>query len=204
MSTSPFFFFENLNFNATNLLTFADSIPEHNWINPLQVKAMLQNTTVDDPKILAWGDIQWWIASSKNNNIDFLSCEEVQRIANYFTIDGKPLFKDMAFKKTKKGFVQPFCPLMQNKQMDERNNVVRTFDIIFPLKGGFIESPIESLDTITNTIYTLDYTGQPYMVPTNPDWHYRWEETMVDYRYTFHLRGCLPVTYEEIKTIYKV
>lgn len=199
--SSPFFFFENLTFNAENLLAFADTIPENKWINPLQVQAYVNGLPISDPAN-DHTNYEWWIASSKMS--DFTGCEEIQKIAKYFTVDGKPLFKDMAFKKTKKGFVQPFCPLMQNKAMDEKNNVVRTFDIIFPLKGGFIESPIESLDTITDTIYTLDYTGQPYMVPTNPDWHYRWEETVLDYRYTFHLRGYMPVTYEQIQDLYKV
>ena len=37
------------------------------------------------------------------------------------------------------------------------------------------------------------------MVPVDDHWHYSWKETVYDYRYTVHIRGKYPVTYESMK-----
>lgn len=205
MSTSPFFYFDNFDFDPAALTTFVESIPKNDWFGPSswkqKVNALLEPNN-QDQMLPATDDshVKWWLAMGKFT--DFTKCDEINRIAKYFTIDDQPLFRGMAIKKTQKHFAQPFNPLMQNKETDTALGIVRTFDIVIPIKGGFKENPVEALDTISNTIYRTQPTGKAYMLRTNPEWHYRWEETVEDFRYTLHLRGAMPTTYEMVKDIY--
>ena len=67
---------------------------------------------------------------------------------------------------------------------------------------GFVESPLEAIDTKTGEHYSLVPKGLAFMVPNDPTWHYSWLETIYDFRYTLHLRGVMPQTYEKMKELY--
>ena len=207
MSTSPFFYFKNFEFDAKALIKFVEAIPDTEWYGPFTWKEKINTLLKPEDRLPTFEvdkdtEVKWWMTISKF--MDFTKCEEVNRIAEHFTVNNQPIFSGMAFKKTQKNYVQPFRPLMQNAALDASLGIIRTFDIVIPIKGGFKESPVEALDTLTNTIYATEPTGKAYMLKTNPDWHYRWEETVEDFRYTLHLRGVMPHSYENIKKLYDV
>lgn len=175
-------------------MDFISSIPEKEWLGP--------HIGNYDPTIKIEphpADNKLWTANSNITN--FLECPEIENIARYFT-KGKKLFSEMMIKKSIKGHRAPFHPLMQNEAYDKKFNIVRTFDIIVPLQGGFVESPLEAIDTKTNEHFVLVPKGKAFMVPNDPSWHFSWCETVFDFRYTLHLRGVMPLTYDLMKTLY--
>lgn len=190
----PFFYFYNLEFNAKKILDFATALPTEEWLGP--------HIGNYDPTVLITdhlADNKLWTANSRNT--DFTKCDEIVKIEKYFR-KIKPLLNGMIIKKSKKDFRSPFHPLMQNEEYDKKHGIVRTFDIIVPLQGGFKESPLEAIDTKTNKHYILIPKGLAFMVPNDPSWHFSWCETVYDYRYTLHFRGVMPMTYEMMKTLY--
>lgn len=197
MSNYPFFYFPNLEFDASKLLEFVNSLPDNHWIGP-----HIGNYDKSIPITPHRADGLLWTAN--NQLSDFTASDEINKIANYFTKDSTPLYFAMTIKKSKNGFRSPFHPLMQNAEFDKKNNVVRTYDIIVPIQGGFKESPLEAIDTKTNEHFTLVPKGQAFMVPCDTSWHYSWCETVCDWRYTLHLRGKVPFTYELMKEFYTV
>jgi hypothetical protein len=175
-------------------MEYVNSIPSNEWIGP--------HIGNYDPSVKIEphpADNKLWTANSSLSN--FLSCAEIEKIAKYFTKD-KILFSSMMIKKSIKDYRSSFHPLMQNEEYDKKNNIVRTFDIIVPIQGGFQESPLEAIDTKTNNHYTLVPKGKAFMVPNDPSWHYSWCETVYDFRYTLHLRGIMPITYNGMKSLY--
>jgi hypothetical protein len=193
----PFFYFYDLDFDAEALLTFANSIPESEWLLP---RAETVEPGIDLSHDPHPGDHKLWTANATRTN--FFASEEIQKIAKYFTAGKFPLFRNIMMKKSINGFKPTFRPLMQNEEYDKKRGIVRTFDIIVPIQGGFKESPLEAIDTKTNEHYILIPKGKAFMVPNDPTWHFTWMETVYDYRYTLHLRGLMPVTYDNMKKIY--
>lgn len=195
MSNYPFFYFYDLNFDASLMLEFVNSISKEDWVGP-----HIGNYDADVNITEHTADNQLWTAN--NTKTDFTQCQEINKIANYFTRDSKKLYQGMMIKKSRNGFKSPFHPLMQNLEYDKKHNIVRTFDIIVPIQGGFKESPLEAIDTKTNEHYTLVPKGLAFMVPNDPSWHYSWKETVYDFRYTLHLRGVMPVKHNMMKGLY--
>ena len=192
----PYFYFYDLEFDAKAILDFANTIPTDQWVGP-----HIGNYDPTIPIESHLADNKLWTANSGQTN--FLACDEIKKIAKYFT-KTMPLFRGMMIKKSIKDFKSPFHPLMQNQEYDKKRGIVRTFDIIVPIQGGFVESPLEAIDTKTNEHYTLVPKGKAFMVPNDPSWHFSWCETVHDYRYTLHLRGVMPVTYDSMKKLYHV
>ena len=195
MKNYPFFYFYDLNFDATALREFVNTIPDEDWIGP-----HIGNYDSDIEVTKHTADEQLWTAN--NTKTDFSKCQEINKISKYFTPTNRKFYQGMMIKKSRKGFKSPFHPLMQNLDYDKKHNIVRTFDIIVPIQGGFKESPLEAIDTKTNEHYTLVPKGLAFMVPNDPSWHYSWLETVHDFRYTLHLRGVMPVKYEMMKGFY--
>jgi hypothetical protein len=195
MSASyPFFYFYDLDFNPLKIMEYVNSLPEDEWIGP--------HIGNFDPTIKIEphpADDKLWVATEMRTN--FLKCAEIKDIADYFT-KGMQLFSSIMIKKSIKGHETPFHPLMQNLEFDIRNNISRTFDIIVPLQGGFQKSSLEAIDTKTDEYFRLIPKGKAFMVPNDPSWHYRWCETVYDFRYTLHLRGIMPITYKGMKSLY--
>jgi hypothetical protein len=190
----PFFYFYDLDFNPSKILEYINTISENEWIGP--------HIGNYDPTVQIEphpADNKLWTAN--NFLSDFTKCNEIVKIQNYFT-KGRKLCPSMMIKKSIKDYKSPFHPLMQNEAYDKKNNIVRTFDIIVPIQGGFQESPLEAIDTKTNDHYTLVPKGKAFMVPNDPSWHFSWCETVFDYRYTLHLRGVMPITYDGMKSLY--
>ena len=194
MSTYPFFYFYDLDFDSSKIMDFVKTIPEKEWIGPHIGNYDPEITIEPHP-----ADNQLWTANSNLTN--FLQCQEIEKIFQYF-VKGKKLFSMMMIKKSIKGYRSPFHPLMQNEEYDKKHNIIRTFDIIVPLQGGFKESPLEAIDTKTKEHFVLVPKGKAFMVPNDPSWHFSWCETVFDYRYTLHLRGVMPITYDLMKTLY--
>lgn len=194
MSTYPFFYFYDLDFDSSKIMEFVKTIPDTEWIGP-----HIGNYDPDVSIEPHPADNKLWTANSNITN--FLQCQEIEKIFRYF-IKGKKLFSMMMIKKSIRDYRSPFHPLMQNEDYDKKHNIVRTFDIIVPLQGGFRESPLEAIDTKTNEHFVLEPKGKAFMVPNDPSWHFSWCETVFDYRYTLHLRGVMPITYDLMKTLY--
>lgn len=194
----PFFYFYDLEFNPKPILEFIQSIPDKEWIGPhignYDKTVKIESHPADD---------KLWTAHHRYSN--FMKCNEIANIRNYFREEtGNNLINaGMLIKKSKKGYKAPFHPLMQNIEFDKKNNVTRTFDVIVPIQGGFLESPLEAFNTETEEHFVLEPKGIPFMVPTNPTWHYSWKETIYDYRLTLHLRGVQPVSYNYVKARFK-
>ena len=186
MNAYPFFYFYDLEFNASKILEFVNSMPNKEWLGP---HIGNYDSEIKITPKLADGSL--WTANSKGT--DFTKCEEINKIAQYFTPVGRRFYRGMMIKKSRKDFRAPFHPLMQNLPYDKKHGIQRTFDIIVPIQGGFKESPLEALDTKTNKHYSLVPKGLAFMVPSDPSWHYSWCETVDDYRYALHLRGVMPV-----------
>lgn len=199
MSTYPFFYLYNLTFNASPIIDFINSIPEDEWSGP-------KFKNKEDERRLKIHPAQGliWHANDKQSN--FKSCKEILEIKNYFLEStGFNLINGgMMIKKSKKGYRAPFHPLMQYVDYDKKHYIKRTFDVIIPLQGGFKESPLEAIDTKTNEHFVLKPKGIPFIVPSDPSWHYSWEETVEDYRLTLHLRGVQPSTYKHIKSVFTI
>lgn len=195
----PFFYLYNLKVDADPIIEFINSIPEHEWNGPkFKNKEDEENRGVHPAQGLVWH------ASDKRS--DFKSCQEIVKTKQYFLEStGFNLVNGgMMIKKSKKGYRAPFHPLMQYVEYDKKHRIKRTFDIIVPLQGGFKESPLEAVNTNTNKHYVLEPKGIPFVVPSDPSWHYSWEETVEDYRYTLHLRGVQPSTYSYLISQYKI
>ena len=195
VSEYPFFYFYDLKFDQSKILEFINTIPENEWVGP---HIGNYDSEVEVTEHLA--DNNLWTAN--NIDTDFTKCEEINKIANYFSPNGRKFYKGIMIKKSAKGFRSPFHPLMQNLWFDKKHNIQRTFDIIVPIQGGFNESPLEAIDTKTNEHFTLVPKGLAFMVPNDPSWHYSWCETVHDFRYTVHLRGVMPVRHEMMKGYY--
>jgi hypothetical protein len=191
----PFFYFYDLDFDKKSLLDYANSLTESEWVGP-----HIGNYDTSIPIESHLADDKLWTANNIRSN--FTSCKEIERIAKYFTLGKFPLYQGMLIKKSILNFKSPFHPLMQNETYDKKHGIVRTFDIIVPIQGGFKESPLEAIDTKTNEHHILIPKGKAFMVPNDPSWHYSWCETVYDYRYTLHFRGSMPMTYEKMKKIY--
>lgn len=202
MSTSPFFFFEDFKFDQAKILEFVENIPESQWLNPTAVKQQVEDVGIHIPHLQSDSPHagEWWITTSKHT--DFSSCSELQKTIDYFRQTGSPAFHSIVIKKSKKGYFQPFCALIQNPSVDKKMGVVRTFDIIIPVKGGFKESPLQARYQPTGEVFTLTPKGKAFMVSTAYDWHYSWLETVEDFRYTLHLRGVMPNTLEQMQKLY--
>lgn len=191
----PFFYFYDLDFDSESILEFAKSLPQEDWFGP-----HIGNYDPSVPITPHLADNKLWTANSKKSN--FFLCDEIKKIAEYFTVNDSRLYSAMMIKKSIKNFRSPFHPLMQNQEYDKKHGISRTFDIIVPIQGGFKESPLEAIDTKTNEHYVLVPKGKAFMVPNDPSWHYSWCETLCDYRYTLHFRGIMPITYDEMKERY--
>jgi hypothetical protein len=191
----PFFYFYDLGFDANKILEFANSIPDGEWIGP-----HIGNYDPAVPITEHLADGKLWTANAQQT--DFFQCDEIVKLSKYFSRGNNPLHRGMMIKKSINGFRSPFHPLMQNQEFDKKNGTVRTFDVIVPIQGGFKESPLEAIDTKTNEHYVLEPKGLAFMVPNDPSWHFSWCETVYDYRYTLHLRGVMPVTYDVMKRLY--
>ena len=191
MTNYPFFYFYDLEFDADKILEFVNTIPQDQWIGP-----HIGNYDPDVEVEPHRADNKLWTAN--NRDTDFTACEEINKIAKYFDTH----YMSMMIKKSINGFNAPFHPLMQNADYDKKYNIVRTFDIIVPIQGGFVESPLEAIDTKDGEHYSLVPKGLAFMVPNDPSWHYSWLETIYDFRYTLHLRGVMPQTYEKMKELY--
>jgi len=195
MNNYPFFYFYDLKFDARNILEFVNTIPKEDWIGP-----HIGNYDPDVEITTHEADDKLWTAN--NNKTDFTQCNEISKIAKYFSTSNRKFYQGMMIKKSINGYKSPFHPLMQSVDYDKKHNIVRTFDIIVPIQGGFIENPLEAIDTKTNEHHTLVPKGLAFMVPNDPSWHYSWGETVYDFRYTLHLRGVMPVKYEMMKGLY--
>jgi hypothetical protein len=195
MSNYPFFYFYDLKFNSDKILEFINTIPNEEWIGP-HIGNYDSNVEITSHP----ADEQLWTAN--NITTDFTQCDEINKIAKYFTAGNRKFYQGMMIKKSRNGFKSPFHPLMQNLDYDKKHNIIRTFDIIVPIQGGFKESPLEAIDTKTSDHYILVPKGLAFMVPNDPSWHYSWLETVHDFRYTLHLRGVMPIKYEMMKGLY--
>jgi len=196
MSAYPFFYFYDLEFDKNKLLEFANSLPSNEWLGP-----HIGNYDKSVPITAHPADDNLFTANSMTSN--FLKCDEIKKISSYFKDGRVPLYRGMMIKKSRKGYKAPFHPLMQNQEFDKKFGIVRTFDIIIPIQGGFEESPLEAIDTKDNSHHVLKPIGKAFMVPNDTSWHFSWLETVYDFRYTLHLRGQLPITYEYMKERYK-
>lgn len=193
----PFFYFYDLDFDKQALLDFVLTIPSNEWLSP-----HIGNYDPDTPLDTHIYDNLLWTANS--GTTDFTKCDEVMKIFNYFKQDGRSLINNgMLFKKTKNGYTAPFRSLMQNEEYDKKKGFIRTFDIIVPIFGGFEQNPVEAYDTLTGDTSVLNPIGKAFMVPSDPSWHYRWTEAVYDFRYTLHLRGIMPITYDMIEKLYQ-
>ena len=217
----PFYYFYNLKFDSNKILDFIENkMTEKNWIGSGYFRGVRQPNKdhVDEGKL--WTANDAFFADRKNvpslsrqasvKNLekigktltDFTQCSELVDIMNYFYYKDKPLFQGMLIKKSIKNYKVPFHPIMQNVQFEKGHDINRTFDIIVPIQGGFIESPLEAIDTKTNNHYVLKPKGLAFMIPNDASWHYSWCETKFNFRYTFHLRGFMPNTYQKMRQIY--
>ena len=187
----PFYYFPKIQFNAYAIKEFIESVPEEYWKGP----DISEYIDVPKKDHLADGKL----FTLHNNNYNLLQCNEIKKLADNFKIGNKPLYYQISIKKSANGFKSPFHPLLQHPKLDELIGMKRTWDIIVPIQGGFQESPLEAIDTRTNEHYVLVPKGQAFMVPADPLWHYSWKETVEDFRYTVHIRGKHPVTYEYMK-----
>lgn len=188
---NPFYYFPNLNFNSTKILKFIQSVPDEFWKGPDI------SEYIDVPKTDHIADGKLWTLHHSDYNL--FQCDEITSLVKDFYIGKKPLFYQISVKKSANGFKSPFHPLLQHPEIDAKTGIKRTWDIIVPIQGGFIESPLQAIDTSTNEHFTLVPKGQAFMVPVDDYWHYSWKETVYDYRYTVHIRGKAPTTYEYMK-----
>jgi hypothetical protein len=187
----PFFYFPSLQFNPDKILDFINQVPDVFWKGP-DVSEYL-----DVPKKEHIADDKLW--TLHHSDYDLLRCEDIKKLVEPFYIKNRPLFYQISIKKSKNGFRSPFHPLLQHPEIDKKIGIKRTWDIIVPIQGGFIESPLEAIDTRTNEKHILVPKGQAFLVPVDDYWHYSWKETKYDFRYTVHIRGKLPTTYEGMK-----
>jgi hypothetical protein len=192
----PFFYFYDLEFDVDKMLDFIGTIPDDKWFSP-HIGNYDKSVEIG-PHI--YDDLLWTASSAY---VDFTKSDEMVKILNYFNEKTKLINKTaMLIKKTKKGFSNNYHPLLQNVEFDKKCGWVRTFDIIVPIIGGFEQNPLQAWDTKTGEEFFLNPIGKAFMVPSDPSWHYRWEEHVCDFRYTLHLRGFMPNTYDFVKSLY--
>lgn len=186
----PFFYFPKLNIQTDAIKSFIESVPEQYWRGMGFQEYLTKDVNpARDPDWKAWTLLQ--------RDYDILQCDAIRDLTKDLNIDNIPVWFAINIKRSKNGFQSEWRPLMQHPAIDGHIN--RTYDIIVPIQGGFIESPLEAYDTINDEYHTLVPKGQAFMVPTNPEWHYRWKETVYDFRYTVHIRGKEPFSYEIMK-----
>lgn len=188
----PFYYFPKIQIDKEPILEFIESVPEEYW----RGQGFQEYTTkeVNPNRKDAW--CFWTLLQ---NDYDLLQCAAIRKLTEGLTIGNKTLWYTLNIKRSRIGYQSDWRPLMQHKEIDGPYNIKRTYDIIVPIQGGFVESPLEAYDTINNEYHKLVPKGQAFMVPTDERWHYRWKETVEDFRYTVHLRGREPVTYESMK-----
>lgn len=188
----PFYYFPKIKIQAEPIKKFIESVPEEFW----RGQGFQEYTTkeINPNRKDAW--CFWTLLHS---DYDLLQCAEISNLVEGLTIGHKKLYYTLNIKRSRNGYQSEWRPLMQHPEIDCPNNIVRTYDIIVPIQGGFIESPLEAYDTVNDEYHKLVPKGQAFMVPTDPRWHYRWKETVYDFRYTVHIRGKEPITYESMK-----
>lgn len=196
MTEVPFLFFENLSFDKNALLQFVNNIPDNIWKGPhignYDPDIELQPHVYDN-KIFIASDLDY----------DFLSNSAIRDIANHFKDEhGNPYWKNLAVLKTTKDHDMFLRPIMQREELDVKNNLVRTWEVIIPIQGSFTENPMRAYDTKNEEWYTSNHRDNPFVIPSNPQWWYTWNETEYDFRITLHLRCYNKPTYQEFLNIY--
>jgi hypothetical protein len=185
----PFFYFPKLHFDAPAIKEFIEAVPEAYW----RGQGFQEYTTKE---INPNRKDSWCFWTLLQSDYDLLQCDAIKELTQGLTIGSKTLWYTLNIKRSRNGYQSDWRPLMQHKAISDINH---TYDIIVPIQGGFIESPLEAYDTVNNEYHKLVPKGQAFMVPTDEQWHYRWKETVADFRYTVHIRGKQPVTYEDMK-----
>lgn len=198
MSKSPYYpvtYLKKLKWDKEAILDFVKSIPLDSFKGP----SKLEYSGTRDDKHPYYSYLYTCNDNTKSSWGDYnlTSCEAIKNVLDQF--DSRWWYH-LLVKKANKGLRIPFKPMLQSKELDVQEDFdqQRTWDIIFPLQGGFIESPLEILDTRSGTHYTLEPKGIPFLVPTQSYWNFSWEETVYDSRYTLHIRGCEPIKYDFI------
>lgn len=188
----PFYYFPKIEIQAEPIKQFIESVPEEYW----RGQGFQEYTTkeINPNRKDAWC---FWTLLQADYNL--LQCPEIAQLVEGLNVGNKKLWYTLNIKRSRNGYQSEWRPLMQHPEIDGPQNIKRTYDIIVPIQGGFVESPLEAYDTENDEYHTLVPKGQAFMVPTDPRWHYRWKETVHDFRYTVHIRGKEPVTYESMK-----
>jgi len=188
----PFYYFPKLTIQTKEIKEFIESVPEYYWRGMgFQEYLTKDINPIRDPDWKAWTLLL--------KDYDILQCNAIRDLTKDLKIGNTPVWFDINIKRSKIDFQSEWRPLMQHPSID--GHIDRTYDIIVPIQGGFIESPLEAYDTVNKEYHTLVPKGQAFMVPTSTDWHYRWKETVYNFRYTVHIRGKKPFTYELMKQL---
>jgi hypothetical protein len=189
----PFYYFPKIKINPQPIKKFIESVPEEYWRGQGFQEYITKE--INPNRKDAW--CFWTLLQA---DYDLLQCPEIAQLVEGLNVGSKKLWYTLNIKRSRNGYQSEWRPLMQHPEFDKLYNIKRTWDIIVPIQGGFVESPLEAYDTENDEYHTLVPKGQAFMVPTDPRWHYRWKETKYDFRYTVHIRGKLPTTYEYMKT----
>lgn len=150
----------------------------------------------------------WWSAHNENiwnldsSNSNIHHEPEIKKITDQISFLNKPIWTSLVVKYSKKDFRNPWGPMLQDPERDKKAGIKRTWDIIIPLAGGFIESPLEAKHIPSNTFFKLEPKGIPFCVHTNTDWEYTWMETVDPARITLHIRANMPWTREKVIKIW--
>lgn len=188
----PFYYFPKIKIQAESIKEFIESVPEEYW----RGQGFQEYTTKE---INPNRKDAWCFWTLLQNDYDLLQCDAIKDLVEGLSLGPKKLWYTLNIKRSRNGYQSEWRPLMQHPEIDGPNGIVRTYDIIVPIQGGFVESPLEAYDTLNDEYHHLVPKGQAFMVPTDPCWHYKWKETVCDFRYTVHIRGKEPVTYESMK-----
>ncbi len=189
----PFYYFPKIKIQAEPIKEFIEAVPEEYW----RGQGFQEYITKE---INSNRKDAWCFWTLLQHDYDLLQCKEIKQLVEGLSVGSRKLWYTLNIKRSRNGYQSEWRPLMQHPEIDGPNNIVRTYDIIVPIQGGFIESPLEAYDTVNREYHTLVPKGQAFMVPTDTQWHYRWKETVCDFRYTVHIRGKQPITYESMKS----
>ena len=207
-----FFYFKELQFDTNKILEYIKSLNDTNWLGSGTMRGyrVEKNEHHDDGKmwtannLIEENSINYQKALLYTNSLgkvftDFSKCSELNKIMNYFLYNKRFLFTGMILKKTVKGH-EILNPLMRNTVFETTNSISKTFDIVIPIQGDFVKNPLVGIRKSGEKI-VID-KPMAYIVSNEYPFKFSWVEETYDYRYTFHLSGYMPKTFEIMKGLY--
>jgi len=209
-----YFYLKNLNYDTKKILDYINSLTNKHWLDSGIMRGIrtLNDSHRADGKMWTANSlptqtgVTYKQAASSLNAAgkiftDFTECKELNKIMDYFKIGRTFLFAGMILKKTIKNY-KIENPLMRHVEFEKNNNIKKTFDIVVPIQGDFAKNPLIATNTVTGEKFKIENNGLAYIVSNEYPLEFSWLEQTYDYRYTFHLRGYTPRTFQMMKEMY--